>query len=166
MQEPETYQQIEEDIQAIFSEMLNHILRSNPKCFRKLLHYELAVKLPKLTSKEQKGYDLSHDTKHILLQLKEGLNREEVPLSAEEVAVQEESDLLLIDQISDHLTIKDKQRLVKHIYLNLRGTLSCEELALDPQLMEQHFTQLSDLFSLRLKFGRAHFRQSSCHLQP
>ena len=164
VRESEAFQQTEEEILMLFTSMLKHMLSANPRCFDKLLHYDKAIKLPKLTMKEQKEYILSHDTKQILLLLKERMKREDVPEDKEDSGLENEPDQLLIDCIAA-LTIYQLHRLFNHIYLNLRETLLCNELALDQQLMEQHYTQLSDMFSTHLKFGRAHFRQSACHLK-
>lgn len=165
-QTQEVHQRIEGEIHMNFLELLNHILSANSRCFKKLFHYDHAVVLPKMVSRDQRSYTLSHDTMLILRLLKEMKLNEDRGLSEEESSSQEESSRLLIDTMVTQLTIQQIHRLFVHVHLNLHDTMICEELKLDAQLMEQQFMLLSDLFSLRFEFGRAHFYHPACHLHP
>ena len=109
-----------------------------------------------LVKKEKNGYVLSHDTKLILLQLKDHMYPKEL--------TEESSKKIFINHIFTDLKIEQIHRLFVHTHLNIQNALLSENLNLDLHFTDKCFITLSDLFSLRLLFGRVHFPLDPCHV--
>lgn len=162
--EPEAYQEIEKEIATHFADLLKNILRSNRRCFMQLLDHHTALQLPMLAPNTQKPYLLNHQTIQILELLRDLIrNQDELPLD-ENKPLPDELDQSLeevAEDINDRLTIEQMNSLFIHIRLNLYDDLLCDDLNLDHSFIAENFTHLSDLFSLRFQFGRAHFYHSN-----
>ena len=173
--EPEAYEKIEEEITDHFTLLLENILSKNRECFMQLLDYETALQAPMLVPKERKPYILDPHAKEILELLRDLMCTKDKDENSDRVVINppqlkkdkplsEELDQPSTEDIIARLTVEQMDSLFVHIRLNLYDDLLCDDLALDRSFIDEKFTHLSDLFSLRFKFGRAHFLHSNCLL--
>lgn len=158
----EKFGELEEEIIASLTEMLQVIALGNPDCFHKLVYYDYAIAPDQRLSNKCREYLLSHDVKQILFQLKLGF-------PTDNSVKQNEIDQWMIEQITRSLTLEQMHRLFVHINFNMENVLIAdEEFKLEQDSIEESLSLLQDLFSQRLRFGRAQFPQppNGCFIYP
>ena len=142
---------LEQKISQDLSAMLKNILAKNADCFHHLLNSKDAIQTKRL-EKPWNSYSISHNTKQILQRIQDGY----------EPSPDKTFEDWLIDSISA-LSVKEQQRIFTHICFNLETVLLNSNLNFNPNELENQMTLLKDLFSQRLRFGRAHFFQTTDH---
>ncbi len=142
-------EQLEQRISQDLSAILRNILAKNGDCFHHLLDYKDPIQTKQL-EKPWNNYFISHQTKQILRTIQ----------NYYEPSPDKSLEEWLIDSINA-LNVNEQQKIFTHICLNLEIALLKDNLNFNQNELENQMTPLKDLFSLRLRFGRAHFFQTT-----
>ena len=144
--DPKKLENIENQVNQHFANLLNYVFEENLEYFQKLLCP------PKVVEQGNYGYFLSPDIAKILLRLSQ-------------MRQEGDSDIILIQlMFKNSLTFNEIRRLFTHIDLNIQSRI--KELNLDTHIINLHLTHLKDLFSLHFEFGRAHFHLENHNILP
>jgi hypothetical protein len=145
---------LKNEICLLFSDFLQNFISTHVNCFRKLFYYDLAIHPKQFLSKNNRSYFLSKDTKEILYLLNQRMQ-------SQTFLSPEACDQWLIDQITNHLSIEQMERLFLHLSLNMQAVSINDDLIFNQPSLKKDLTLFSDLFSRYFRFGRAHFTQAS-----